>query len=556
MLLAPLAIAAASCTGVDAPAIDLTNQSSIGDAGSTDAGAAAFSFDMGTTPLRILDGASTPIPVAITRSGSSPADVQITLKDAPSGVTTGGSLTIPSTESSGELTITIADSVSQGPISITLEGHAVNDGVLVSADVQLVVAGLPGTLDTSFAQGGRLTDLIGRMLNPIAALVSSDDHIYVPGSCPSSSDINILSTCIARLNPNGELDITYGNSGLATLDTLTPNDAVVLSDGRTVVGGTANNVDTYDGAAHDMGAYGTFDATGKNSKMTILSTAAAFVGTTTNSVSQTSLAPNDSVVMFFPAIATDGSGNDVNGIAKIKNTGTLDTTFGNGGFVNGDLADYHSGEADAVPLSVAGAGVYPNGNVVIMGGGFKAEGEDGAPPFDEYFGFLQLDSSGAHDASFGTNGQTAFEGPAVGGSAVWGFRQSPLTLLPDGRILWVKPGGANSGTAILAFTADGTSLDDTFGGGGFLDPHNTGVLAQAYVFLDDQSRLLVTSCTTPRVKQDLLSRYTSDGVLDPSFGEDGQVSTTSDGCPWSAHVQSDGRIVVVTDAGTVLRYWN
>ncbi|MCL2779223.1 MAG: hypothetical protein FWD73_14605 [Polyangiaceae bacterium] len=547
-----LAIVAASCTGFDAPAIDPSDQSSAGDAGPTDAGATAFSFDMGTSPLRVGQGASTKIPISIARRGSSPADVQITLKNAPSGVTA-GSLTIPSTESSGELTIAIENSVSQGPISVTIEGHAVNDGVLVSVDMQLFVAGLPGTLDTTFAQGGRFADMLGRMLSPITALVSGDDRIYVLGSCYSSISLSPWSTCVARLTPNGELDVlSYGNSGVAALDTLSPNDAVLLSDGSMVVGGYANDTDPNDGIAHDKAAYVIIDATGRAGKRTILSTAAAFVGTTTNSVSQTSLAPDDSVVLFFTA--TDGGGNNMNGIAKITSAGDLDPKFGNGGFVNVNFADYHSGEADAVPLPMMGAGVYTNGNIVIMGAGANAGGTNLTSSLDTYFGFLQFDNSGVRDTSFGTNGQTAFKGPTV---PDWGVRQgNPLTLRLESRILWVT--NDSMLPAIWAFTADGTSLDSTFGANGFLDPNSIGEPTQVHVVLDDQNRFLVTSTTastTASGHEGTLSRYTGDGVLDPSFGEFGQATTKADS-PVSAHVQSDGRIVVVTQEGTVLRYWN
>ena len=88
------------------------------------------------------------------------------------------------------------------------------------------------------------------------------------------------------------------------------------------------------------------------------------------------------------------------------------------------------------------------------------------------------------------------------------------------------------------------------------------------VFLDDQSRLLVTIDRLVSPTVEAIMRYTNDGAFDTTFGVAGAANTPSAadiswGRSFSARVQKDGRIVVLSWAyGTnvsslvVSRLWN
>jgi len=456
-------------------------------------------------------------------------------------------ITIADSADQGEIAI-VADMPAQGnvdPTPTVVASRADGDALTTEAPLPLFVRGKPGTLDTTFATDGRLINLLGGTLAPINAFVSADDSILLPGTCTSEANAT-AGTCVARLTPDGALDPSYGNSGIATLDGFSPTDAVLFSDGSIVVGGSLN----------DTAAYGIIDENGKSSTITYFPATTA-LGTTAGNVVQTALAPNDSVVMLVQV--TDNNGNAATGIAKANAKG-FDPTFGSNGFVNGNLTGIYSDVTNAtVSLSMGPhVAVRPNGKIVIMSAGLTGV-DGGTPPLHTYVGFLQLESNGTHDTTFGTNGtgQTALD---VGGDK----RTILPMILPDGRILSKME--AMGDCWISAFKADGTDLDSTFGDSGSLsvpvNPYGWGCISLS-VSVDDQNRLLATSVNLPSVES--VWRYTDEGILDNSFGVDGQATTpslagVSFGWSFSARVQKDGRIVVLTwtdqNILVVSRLWN
>jgi len=485
---------------------------------------------MGAATTRVVQGTTTKVPISIARSETSASDIQIILTNAPSGITA-GSLTIPSSASRGELEIAVNSAISQGPVTVTIEGHAVDVSdaqATTSANLQLFVRGPAGSLDTTFATDGWLINLLGGTLSPIDAFVSADDSILLLSDCTvGGSYATPTGTCVARLTPDGVLDPSYGDSGVAMLDDLSSGDAVILSDGSMVVGGSVN----------DIAAYGIIDTNGKSSTITNFPATTA-LGTTAGGVIQTALAPNDNVVMLFPV--TDVNGNSVTGIAKV-NANEFDTTFGTDGFANGNLADIFSDVTNAtVQLSMAPhVAVRPNGKIVIMSTGLTGV-DGGNPPLCTYLGFLQLESNGAHDTSFGPDGQTAFNA----------FGDAHLVLpmiLPDGRILSIIQAFADH--FISVFKADGTDFDRTFGDNGSLSMPGNFYGFWLFVAVDDQNRLIAASGNIPALEY--VWRYTNDGKPDTSFGLNGQAITPSlaeftYGHSFAARVQKDGRIVVAT----------
>jgi len=366
------------------------------------------------------------------------------------------------------------------------------------------------------------------MLSPMTLLVAADDSILLPGSCTSGGINATAETCVTRLTPDGILDPSYGNSGIATLDGLSPTDAVILSDGSIVVGGSAN----------DVAAYGILDANGKNS--TITNFPATALGNTAGDVVQIALAPDDSVIGLFSATDLNTNGFTVN-VAKITSAGEFDTTFGAGGYANWDLTNINIYTTD-------GLAVRPNGKIVVLADG---PGNSGLVE-DKAVRILQLDSSGALDTSFGIDGQTMVD---LGQGLQWGHTSPVIT--PDGKII-----ATHNFAGLLAFKADGTDLDTTFGNNGRLSMARTyGSLP--YVSLDNQNHLLVATCSPPALES--VWRFTDDGAADISFGVNGQATTSSladftNGCSFAARVQKDGRIVVLTwtdqNILVVSRLWN
>ncbi|MCL2778623.1 MAG: hypothetical protein FWD73_11515 [Polyangiaceae bacterium] len=487
-------------------------------------------FVLASTRLRVVQGQPTKVPIVINRKGMPASDIAITITGLPQGVTA-ASLTIPSSASTGDLEITVTSDVAQGPIDLTMKGQAASSNASASAILSLIVGGPPGTLDTTFAPNGPISDVFGVNSQLINLFVSSDDHIYVLGQCNGAAG---SYSCIARFNSEGVIDNTYGTSGIAwPTDTSSyyssesSNAAALLPDGRIILGTATDN---------NVAAYSMVSSDGKSSPTTALPICSS-AGATASFIQSMAVAPDGNVFIVFDA----GSGMAV---AKLASDGShFDLTFGNGGCASATFTtpDTHS--------SSTGIVVRPEGEIVIVGQ-HVVQASVG-------YGILQLDKSGAYDTLFGTNGQTTLPIGIMSSTT-----QNPV-LLADGRVVSTIFGYSVYG-AIMAIKADGTGLDTTFGAGsGELWPPYTsdGMIWNPYVTLDHQDRLLVAG-TSDIDQSGHVWRYDDKGAPDTSFGTSGRTEPfPMDGSMGSAiaRVQSDGRIVVVSasnGAVAVSRYWD
>jgi uncharacterized delta-60 repeat protein len=488
-------------------------------------------FVLASTRLRVVQGQPTKVPIVINRDGMPRSDIAITMTGLPQGVTA-ASLTIPSSASTGDLEIAVASDVAQGPIDLMMKGQAASSDASASAILSLIVGGPPGTLDTTFAPNGPMSDVFGMNAQPANLFVSSDDHIYVFGQCIGAAG---SYACIARLNADGVLDNAYGTSGIAWLtdisyyDSPNANAAALLPDGRIVLGTTTTN---------NIAAYTMVSADGKSNTTTALA-ADSSAGATGYHVQSMAVAPDGSTFIVFDA-------DDAMGIAKLASDGNrLDLAFGNGGYASAALV---AAAFNTRASSSIGIVVRPEGKIVIVG-------QWSAGSMQQGYGILQLDESGAYDTSFGTDGQTTFL------SAMMNDPTHNPVLLTDGRVISAIFAG---NWDIMAFKADGTGLDTTFGtGSGMLWPADEQPESWApnpYVTLDHQNRLLIAGTA----EVGCVWRYDDKGMPDSSFGTNGRMeipfptdSSASGAIP--VLVQSDGRIVVVStsnDAVALSRYWD
>jgi uncharacterized delta-60 repeat protein len=132
--------------------------------------------------------------------------------------------------------------------------------------------------------------------------------------------------------------------------------------------------------------------------------------------------------------------------------------------------------------------------------------------------------------------QTAFAGTGDGGAGV--------AIQPNGDILWAGEGATSSGAAAFAvarYTGSG-ALDPTFGTGGMVTtefPDTPDVQGADTVLVQSNGDILVGGQVVDgsyKGGADLgaLVRYTPSGALDPTFGTDGQILSTSVGGPITA----------------------
>lgn len=230
-------------------------------------------------------------------------------------------------------------------------------------------------------------------------------------------------------------------------------------------------------------------------------------------------------------------------VARVNANGTLDTTFGTNGYATIDPVAGNSNLA-------FGMTIQPDDKIVVVGQAGSG------------LGVARLTADGAPDNTFGTSGVVA-DGTKQGGSAVavdangnldvvtFGgtvVRYTPtgtvdtsfgtsgettslvtsaraLVIQPDGKIVIAGQNSFNPSTAVVArFNADG-SVDTGFGTNGVTNiTPNGGNESLSSVVLQGTDLLVGGEASGG---SNLLARLTSNGVLDPTFGNGGRVIDSS-----------------------------
>jgi uncharacterized delta-60 repeat protein len=228
-------------------------------------------------------------------------------------------------------------------------------------------------------------------------------------------------------------------------------------------------------------------------------------------------------------------------LARYNRNGRLDSTFGTGG---------------KVVVTFDSSSDYLYAPVIQSDGKIVAAGSAGGTAFL----LARFNADGSLDQTFGTNGsvETTFGDPTAAGKAV--------VLQADGKIVVVGVSGAGvyselNDFALARYNSDG-SLDQSFGTGGKVITHfpgvdNTGSSATS-VALQSDGKLVVgghykQSDRTPH--QFALARYNSNGTLDTTFGQAGEVMTSmglGDAFSFGIALQSNGRIVLAGYSATTL----
>ncbi|HEX4448624.1 MAG TPA: delta-60 repeat domain-containing protein [Polyangiaceae bacterium] len=225
--------------------------------------------------------------------------------------------------------------------------------------------------------------------------------------------------------------------------------------------------------------------------------------------------PESVTILPDDGILVAGGNTSGNGsmclLGRLTPDGALDTTFGAGAGTN-PCASLPA----AFDIGFSGIVRRPNGSFVGAGTAYPVT------VTDRDFAFIQYDSRGTPDKTFGT-----------GGGAVTGFpTDSPLTaftLQADGKIVAVGQGTVERGDmppnlAVARLNVDG-SLDPTFGTGGrvalnipaaFGEPTSVAVQSTGGIVIATQAGTITDQFTVVRL--------TPTGQLDATFGTAGVAS--------------------------------
>jgi uncharacterized delta-60 repeat protein len=269
-------------------------------------------------------------------------------------------------------------------------------GAALQADGKIVLAGdshltpavarlkANGSLDTTFATGGKKTFSWGALGRATAALVAPNGKIVLAGfSGPEGGNMQV-----ARLNANGKLDTTFGTAGIAAVDFGGDDfgEAVARqADGRILVAGRSSAAGA---VVARLRATGVLDTDfGGDGRVTLPGGGSA---------SAVLVQPDRKIV-----VAGNASGSQAMTVTRLKPDGSPDATFGTAGTATidvGSLADL-----------AAGAALQADGRIVVAG--YTQSAEDVA--------VVRLNANGSPDATFGANGRATVDfGAATFGNAV------------------------------------------------------------------------------------------------------------------------------------------
>ena len=287
------------------------------------------------------------------------------------------------------------------------------------------------------------------------------------------------------------------------------------------------------------------------------------------SISQEVIAP-DGQIVIAGQYATGTQSLYGGFIARFNADGTLDNSFGDGGFVT-------ASEGDGTDAGITGLSVQPDGKIVAAVGGTTNEftlaryNADGTP--DTSFGTGGIVQSPAPNAQPGSlalesDGDIVLSGSSTAGLTVLQFDDSGnelgsfSTLILQGDRaagLLLQNGGSIvvSGTAFdssdddFPFVAQLTgalSLDTSFGENGVSvlnqTGHNLGLVEQPNGKYVLGFAALVSSGQSKAIEFGL-ARLNSDGSLDTSYGTGGLVLAPVGNNPAGIAIQQDGNLLFV-----------
>jgi uncharacterized delta-60 repeat protein len=284
--------------------------------------------------------------------------------------------------------------------------------VLVQPDSRIVAAGISGSdfavarynpsgsLDPTFGTGGLVTIDFGASDQATALILQADGKLVAAGFTQVSATF-ATEWALVRLNPDGSLDTTFGAGGKVTTDFGSFDvafDVVLTADAKILVTGRTGN----DFALARYNASGALDSGfGIGGKVT------------------TDLGGSDQPF----AIALDSAGRAIVAgttsgdfaLARYSQNGSLDAGFGVGGTVT---TDFDAGSEE----TAFGVVVHPDGGITTAGG-------TSAGPGSSTFALARYDSSGNLDPAFGAGGKvtTSFGQPLS--------NAQDLVLQGDGKVV-------------------------------------------------------------------------------------------------------------------------
>ena len=383
-----------------------------------------------------------------------------------------------------------------------------------------------GTPDPSFGDNGRVTTSFSgdpELVDAAWSVNRRADGGYLVAGETCDADYIICDIGVAALLPDGSLDTTFGDDGLAVSNPAAvtgdativtayawPRRSILQADGKLVTGGIVVRDDgDVDLLLHRFNTDGTLDDTFSDDGIMIMD-----FDDTGNYPQDMMALPGERILVLggFGDADPQNPFNYVPGkayMAIFDSDGSLDETFGAGnGYVAWDL--------DEEPLLAQNAVLTDGGELVVLG--ILRPNQDTADCVLQRFG-----ADGTQDMSFGLNGAVIIDDGAY--NFCWDMRPTP-----DGK---------------LAFDGDSIVIEEV--------PEAAGALARVHRSPSDRANAARLDAATGaqeviETASVLVGRYNIDGTPDDTFGGDGLVTLqlNEEGATgFGLAVQPDGKLIVM-----------
>jgi uncharacterized delta-60 repeat protein len=358
----------------------------------------------------------------------------------------------------------------------------------------------PGALDPGFGDGGLALVEEASSFDDAAVYPSGPHAMKVIASGVGLNDELLL----ARFNPDGSLDPSFGDDGVLVAAGLTPgpsSDVALDGTGRILV--------LIEGGIARFGPDGALDPSfGECGCGQYAADPSSWL---TGLAVDTTGADRDEVLFSGTKFASDSDDRTVAMAGRLDTGGELrwERTFA-------ISASPHLEQTDWAQMAT-GVAEDPTGQMVVGGWRRPIAGE---PSQDRNeIGAVRLDPNGSFDTSFGTGGGTSHD---IGQMVSWA-ESTGIAVDQSGRVLITGrrnvPADYCPEGPVLRLTATG-ALDPSFSGDGVA----LGVTDSDEVAVDGEGRILASGIVRCI---DLVSidagvvRLTPDGEHDPTFGNDG-----------------------------------
>lgn len=282
-------------------------------------------------------------------------------------------------------------------------------------DIALARFNANGTLDTTFGTGNGVTildlsagELVGSTYvadNAWGLTGYSDGRLLVHGSKKRTGGTD-TDFALIRLSADGVVDMTFGMQGTAAIDinnrSASPRSATLLADGSIIGTGYMNDGGPVKAVLYKLNSSGQIDTTfGVNG---------FFINNVLTATTEAYAAVLQGTSFVTAGYGRNDGTESIDWVSlRITAAGTLDPTYGTGGYVRIDNAGF-----DDNSRALA---VLPDNRLLLVGGGRTATMNSDAM-------IAVLTPNGAKDTTFSQTGTRLYD---LGGSSdfFWGAAVSP-----------------------------------------------------------------------------------------------------------------------------------